>query len=759
LHHDFAASELGGVENRTPRFFFDPGEVAACVALVRQRCPDDAAQIVQRAQRICRHRFDLLGFADLDYGAAIDWHLDLVHQKRAPRKPFYQIRYLDFAEVGDSKITWELNRHQHFVTLAKAYRLTGDETFAAEIFHQWDHWHIENPYPVGINWASSLEVSFRSLSWLWTFFLLQDTPALRSDFRGRWLRSLAVNGRHIERYLSTYFSPNTHLLGEGVALFFIGTLCPELRSANRWKERGWQIVLEAAESQVQSDGLYFEQSVYYHVYALDFFLHTAVLASRNDIEVAPAFKRTLERMLEALCILGRAGPPPRLGDDDGGRVFDPARNQAAEMVDPLSTGAAWCRRGDFKAVSGGLREETVWLLGPQGVAEFEGLAAHSLGANSVALSVGGLYVLAGDEGQQLVIDAGPQGGLSAGHGHADALSICVNGRGRALLIDPGTYQYAGKDSERDGFRATRAHNTLVVDDRDQAEPKGPFQWKRLPAVRAERWISGETFDLFAGSHDGYCRPQDPIVHRRWVFSLKSRFWLVRDLVSGIGRHQLDLYWHLHPGLRPRGATMETFLDERGDCGLRLSTPEDSGWTRDTRNAWWSPAYGLKEPSLLLHFGAVAALPAEFTTLLAPVAEAGAPEGRLVRIKEADLPSAVSGYRYRTPVDEHSMFFSQTEKDWSAGPWKTDAEFLCYGEAIGRRTLVCCNVTSLQADGRTLMTSAKPIQRCEIVDTGDRLTVTYSDPTAVVDEDCFRNLSGRAESMWAQDSDGTAPSES
>ena len=63
-----------------------------------------------------------------------------MHGKQAPRKPWFKVKYLDFEEVGDSKITWELNRHQHWVTLAKAYRLTGNEKFAREIFAQWTHW-------------------------------------------------------------------------------------------------------------------------------------------------------------------------------------------------------------------------------------------------------------------------------------------------------------------------------------------------------------------------------------------------------------------------------------------------------------------------------------------------------------------------------------------------------------------------------------------------------------------------------------------
>ena len=170
---DFAPKTRSSSGGTHAHFFFGPAAVDPILADLRQRLPGRVDQIIQQAEKICRHHFDLLGYEDLEYGSPIDWHLDAVHGKRAGRKTFYKVRYLDFAEVGDSKVTWELNRHQHFVTLAKAYRLTGSPRFADEVLRQWRHWWAENPYPRGINWASSLEVSFRSLSWLWTFHLLE----------------------------------------------------------------------------------------------------------------------------------------------------------------------------------------------------------------------------------------------------------------------------------------------------------------------------------------------------------------------------------------------------------------------------------------------------------------------------------------------------------------------------------------------------------------------------------------------------------
>src|SRR5947209_32135 len=215
-------------------FFFDSADIPDIVSALRQRLPGQVQSIVAEAEQICAHRFRLLGFVDVQYGPTIDWHLDAVHQRISPRRPWYKIDYFDADAVGDPKITWELNRHQHLTVLAKAFRLSGNRKFAEEVVAQWYSWREQNRCPIGINWASSLEVAFRSMSWLWAWFLLKDTDTLPPDFASDLADGLSTAGRHIERYLSTYTSPNTHLLGEAVGLFFIGTLCPGLAASARW---------------------------------------------------------------------------------------------------------------------------------------------------------------------------------------------------------------------------------------------------------------------------------------------------------------------------------------------------------------------------------------------------------------------------------------------------------------------------------------------------------------------------------------------
>ena len=699
--YDF--SEVPRTTGTGPKFFFDPQDVPAILALLQQRLPGEYNQIVPRAERICARHFDLLGYRDLDYGKSIDWSLDRVHGKRAPHKLFYKLRYLDFAECGDVKVTWELNRHQHFLALVKAFRITGDQRFADEFFAQWKHWQQENPYPRGVNWASSLEYAFRSLSWLWTYYLLGEVAQQRTGFCEQFLRSLSVHGRAIERYLSTYFSPNTHLLGEAVALFFIGVLCPELPSADRWKTLGWSITLQEAQRQVRPDGLHFEQSLYYHVYAIDFFLHARILASRNGIVVPAGYDQTIERMLNALSVLGRTGNVPRIGDDDGGRLFDGQRNRPEHMLDPLATGAVLFHRGDFKAITGGLREETLWLLGPAAATTFDSIREKSLQQDSMAFVDSGLYVM-NAPARQIVIDAGPVGAGSGGHGHADALSVCVSDNSGPVLIDSGTLEYVGEDRERERFRSTPAHNAITIDGIGQPEPRGPFAWSRHPESVAEKWINGERFDFFVGSQDAY--RSSSIIHRRFVFSVKSGFWLVRDVLDGYGKHNIDSYWHLAPEFHP--ASGNRFVRNAADL-LDVITPEGNLWSREIEAGSWSPVYGQVQQAPVLHFSTVASLPTEFVTLFKRTADAQGVAGNLT---ESASGSGARGYAYAAGGEEHQFVFGDG-KIWQLNSWASNADFLYW--ALDRRRgsgmLICCGGTQLTFAGQPLLEYSKGL--CEV----------------------------------------------
>jgi hypothetical protein len=723
------------------RFFFgknDKEEPAHRAQLLREHLPREADEIVQEADEICRHEFRLLGYEKIDYGPNIDWHSDPVHGKRSPLRPWFKINFLDLREVGDHKIIWELNRHQHLVTLAKAWLLTGNQAYANELANQWYSWQKANPYPLGINWASALEVAFRSLSWLWVRNLLTGCAALPAIFEADLLLALQTHGRYIERYLSTYFSPNTHLIGEAVALLFIGTLCPELSAGERWRNRGWSIVLEESERQVRPDGVYFEQALYYHVYALDFFLHARHLASENGFAISESFDNLLIKMLDVVRALSGAGPPEGFGDDDGGRVFNPRRNRIEYMTDPLALGAALYDRKQY--ASTGLTEEAIWLFGDKAIEVF-GNPHPEPSPASRAFKAGGIYLINDREpfAQQMMIDAGPQGTGRSGHGHADALSIRLSLDGHRFLIDPGTYTYSPHENQRDWFRGTAAHNTLRVDGLDQAVPDGPFAWNSIPNVKAETWLNGQTFDFFVGSHDGYRRLPNRVLHRRTVFHVKGGLWFIRDMAEGSGSHLLEIFWHFAPAIEVREkdgkiiATHPSVERQMELSNVAMFIDRASTWKTEITEGFVSPAFGAKQVAPGLRVSANVSLPQECAVMLLPTARASE-VAEFAAIDESPV-SAVRGYRCQTSQSAEFLFFAQDHRAWTCGPWTSDSSLLYCKIKNGRLAhVIMVSGSFAEWRGKGFVSHSSPIENFEwLSDHGMRKLSAGGAEDAVVTE--------------------------
>ena len=517
-----------------------------------------------------------------------------------------------------------------------------------------------------------------------------------------------------------------------MALFFIGTLCPGPQVGS-WQRDGWQIVLREAERQVASDGMHFEHSTYYHTYALDFFLHARVLASLNEIPIPIEFDKTVEKMLEAIVCLSGTGSLPRLGDDDGGRLFDPRRNRLEHMLDPLALGAIVFNRSDFRAVAGQVTEEAIWLSGPAAVRRFVDLGRRPA-PTSFAFEPSGIYVMATSEPlpQQFVVDVGPSAPGRQGHRHADMLSAQLTLNGRAVLVDSGTFAYPSEKGDRDYFRGTAAHNSAQVDGLSQAEPDGAFKWRGLSRADVDHWVTGNTFDFFEGSHNGYCRLPDPVEHRRSIFYLKPHFWLVRDVLSGTNTHQIDVHWHFSKGyLRTRG-TEVTFAGDN-QAALNLLFASNHPWSHDICARWHSEEYGRKESSPVLRSTTNAVLPVELVTLLIPTSTTGAKfEVRESLAAESGTPLACA-YTYTTLGGaEHLFVFRAAAGSWKIGPWWSDAKFLFCATRRGGKpgAFVMCNGRYLAWNGRQVLAATGVLDYAEFFFDGYQPQFRCSNPDAV-----------------------------
>src|SRR2546422_11431165 len=107
--------------------------------------------------------------------------------------------------------------------------------------------------------------------------------------------------------------------------FFFSSRRRHTRCSRDWSSDVCSSDLEA-ERQVRPDGMHFEQSTYYHTYALDFFLHSRILAGLNGMAVSAMFERDMEKKRAGLFPFGRGGCPPPFWDDCGGGGLCPHRS-------------------------------------------------------------------------------------------------------------------------------------------------------------------------------------------------------------------------------------------------------------------------------------------------------------------------------------------------------------------------------------------------------------------------------------------------
>jgi hypothetical protein len=544
---------------RAPRFVIAPADRPAYAGIIRAAWPSAAADAAQRADRILEGRYDLLGYRELpfrDVNGEVDWHLDPVHNRRAPDTFWNSIDFLDPA-TGDHKIIWELNRHQYWLALGRAAWLTRDRRYAAHFTRELHSWLSSNLPLSGINWASMLELAFRSLSWLWALHLFSavDVPE-DAPWTIELLLGLERQLDHIARHLSVYFSPNTHLLGEGLALYVAGRTLPEFTRAGHWEAIGRGVLLREAHAQVNADGGHAELSAHYHRYALDFYLLALAVARRSadDASTIDALEETVSR-LATYCrtLADDRGRLPTIGDDDGGSLFPICGRQPADVADSLGLAAALLGRPELAV--GPATEEVVWMTGaiPPPPAE------PDQDPSSTCFSETGYAVLRSDRGQA-VFDVGPHGFLNGGHAHADALSLVLTIDGHPLLIDPGTSTYTMEPAVRDLFRSTPMHNTLVLGGQSQSQPSGPFKWATRTDARIDHAWLGQDGDYVEASHHAYA----PRVHRRGVLRAPGGLWVIADHVLGPGSEECALHWHVHPDWH--------ITTTVGGSGLRLVKP-------------------------------------------------------------------------------------------------------------------------------------------------------------------------------------------
>jgi hypothetical protein len=699
--HDIRRENWTGVQDtlaahiatRPARFVLDPSSSTALRDQVLARWPGALRDAAARADRVLDGTYDLLGYRSVRArDGRVDWHADPVHGRRAPRVFYTDVPFLS-PEIGDHKIIWELNRHQHWLQLGRAYWLTGDPRYAQGICSELESWLADNQPFVGINWASMLEIGFRAISWTWALHCLLANPKSQIANRksqGPWLIDMLVGLdrqlTHVERHLSYYFSPNTHLTGEALALYVAGTALPELAASDRWVETGRRVLLHEIDRQILADGGHVERSTHYQRYTLDFYLLAALTARLGQDEAAGRrFEEAAGRLAGfTRTIADEDGHLPLFGDDDGGMLWPMTGRPSDDVRDSLAVAAVVLGKPELAAW--GVPEEALWIVGPRASL----LPATSSTPRSRLLRDTG-YFVASDAGRShAVVDAGPHGYQNGGHAHADALSLTLSIDGRPLLIDPGTSTYTMDAALRDRMRSTASHNTVTLDGRSQSLPDGPFHWRSTVDARVVACRINPAFDVFEAAHDGYL----PARHRRTVVRTSNAGFLIVDAILDASqrhpaaRHSAVARWHFDPAWQVTASDRRLrathgvgasvwMLCDGGDVTVVRGEDEGDGWC--------APVYGQLVPASTARVNATAEAPFVLVTWIGSGREFRSPTLRCTQMNDpgAGVIVDIADGARRATFLVRSADPARARSVCRVGEFETDAAVFHYVTANGR----------------------------------------------------------------------------
>ena len=331
------------------------------------------------AEACLAHRFGMLGTGDRQWGDRLDWHRDIVSGRVWPLRYHKRLRFDLSGVVGsDVKVPWELSRFQHLLPLIQAYIACREPRYGHAAIDLIKEWIADNPPCYGVNWTCAMEVAIRACNWFWARWALRGQPAWSDEFEEEFLRNLWHHGHYIETNLEDAGGVRTnHYLADIVGLLFIGIMVPDLPDAERWKELGRRELSSSMADMVYPDGMSFENSTGYHRLLLELFACSAILCARNSVVLPTKFWERLELMFGVIKDCCRPdGRIPMVGDADDGRLFPFTGVSSWDRWDfgyLLALGAVMFHRHDFKAAAGDSTLAVRWLLGKQGLRQWEAL--------------------------------------------------------------------------------------------------------------------------------------------------------------------------------------------------------------------------------------------------------------------------------------------------------------------------------------------------------------------------------------------------
>jgi len=467
--------------------------------------------------------------------------------------------------------------------LAVAHWLTGREMYFVKFRELVDSWIATNRLIRGDAWHP-YPVSLRIVNWILASLVFSLALDQDQAFRQRLLGSAHYQTQYLGCNLEYDLLAN-HLLKNIKALFIAGSFFSD-PVAQRLRRQGSSMLTEEVREQVLADGCHFERSPTYHCLVLQDLLDCLLFAEATSADITEELREKVTRMADFLqSMLFQDGTYPLF--NDAAYNLAPAAGKVLTYAEELL--------GERAGAADGRRPEQV-----------------SSGSLSLIHHRDSGYVIAQSPRLRLFVDAGELGpNYQLGHAHCDLFSFELALDGQRVIVDSGTPTYA-EGELRTACRSTHAHNTLMIDNVEQAEIWKSFRVARRPKPHNVTVQHSDDLVTLSGWHDGYRRLPGRPVHKRTVFLIGEAVLVVFDEITGTGTHHVASFLHLHPAATWDG---DNYLVRMNNLAFKV-LPLD-GLAFSAEPGFYAPIIGFSEKTTVLRLEAHGGLPRRLAYVLAP----------------------------------------------------------------------------------------------------------------------------------------------
>ncbi len=557
---------------------------------------------------------------DFGYGSpeGINWHKD-IFSGESFSLAFYGKINIRENPVLSAKCVWEVNRLQFLTAICMNYAVSGNRK-DLDLFMQINRsWDLQNPYLRGVNWYSNIEINLRLITWFLCWEILDaetlkaDYPDFRDFADNTWLPLIEKHCIYSYKNPSKYSSANNHLISEYAGLFLASSRWT-FRDSEKWIGYSQKGLEKEIIKQHSAEGINKEEAAEYIQFITDFFLLSFITGERTNRPFSDRFRQQLYKIFCYINdFLDSEGNFPRYGDEDDGKCFildfDERFNNFKSL---LTSGAIIFKDELLKGRSNGFDLKNSILFGDKGRSVYDSIPDTRIIRSSKFFRDEGHFIFRKEEGKReiyLHFDAAPLGYLSiAAHGHADALSFLLNVDGQPVFIDPGTYTYHTEPEWRQYFIGTLAHNTVRIENKNQAMNGGPTLWIKHYDIDIQAVESDGNRDRVKASHNGYL-PDGAIHQREIIFNRLLNEFLINDTIIVKGKRTLrvEFPFHIHPAITMARKAKNLFLLSKGQLpGTEFQIDEklDPVIVRGEKGppllGWYSRSFLKKEPTGVIY---------------------------------------------------------------------------------------------------------------------------------------------------------------